>query len=743
MRFRAFLPGLLLAGAAVAAPLNCDLSEYKEQSGLKAEMAGDALRLTWQGERGQELRASFGIDNGTPLVRELAAHKSGGSWAVLGRDLRPEFSVTSGQRRMSEQQLQPLRELKREITEELLAKERWNAFWDAPLVVPGNPNGSEKLPRKPEEIHRATASYNANACKVKTDGGRIEVSFPGLSMGIFSGRLQFTAYKGTNLLRQEAIARTDEPWVAYMFRGGLKGFKISDNPRVVWEDTARNWQKYEFGGSPNAEPVALKARSRVALVETAQGSLAVFPPPHKFFWAREIQVNLGYVWYRKDDANTYTLGVRHSEKEEQYRPYGFTDDVWRRRTAQARQMSQGNFALYNAPPGTWQRMGFYFYLSAEPAQPTRAAVMAYTHDDRYKPMPGYQVAIGHFHTHFWEEEADSNTLDLQPPWIPTFRGMGINIAMMSDFHADGHPKDPGAVRLQEQEVYFEASKRHSDRDFLIVTGEEPDAYFGGHYTMVFPHPVYWTHVRQPGQPLVENHPKYGKVYHVGSAADELEMVRREGGFVWQAHPRTKGATGYPDASRETEHFRSDRFLGASYQSLPVDLSESRICEKRCFSTFDDMNNWAGPKYLLAEGDTYTKYPEDELYPELQVNYVKLDRVPSFEKGWEEYTKSLRAGTFFVTSGEVLIPQYTVEGTGAQRTVSAQVEWTFPLEFVEVVWGDGDKIDRKIVPATEMGAFGNHRFRIPFDAAGKKWVRFAVWDSAGNGAFTQPVILGAR
>jgi hypothetical protein len=30
-------------------------------------------------------------------------------------------------------------------------------------------------------------------------------------MGIFSGRLQFTVCKGTDLLRQEAIARTDEP----------------------------------------------------------------------------------------------------------------------------------------------------------------------------------------------------------------------------------------------------------------------------------------------------------------------------------------------------------------------------------------------------------------------------------------------------------------------------------------------------------------------------------------------------
>jgi hypothetical protein len=40
----------------------------------------------------------------------------------------------------------------------------------------------------------------------------------------------------------------------------------------------------------------------------------------------------------------------------------------------------------------------------------------------------------------------------------------------------------------------------------------------------------------------------------------------------------------------------------------------------------------------------------------------------------------------------------------------------------------------------MAPFSNHKFRVPFDATGKKWVRFAVWDSAGNGAFTQPVHL---
>ena len=37
-------------------------------------------------------------------------------------------------------------------------------------------------------------------------------------------------------------------------------------------------------------------------------------------------------------------------------------------------------------------------------------------------------------------------------------------------------------------------------------------------------------------------------------------------------------------------------------------------------------------------------------------------------------------------------------------------------------------------------FGKQIFKIPFDGTGKKWVRFAVWDSAGNGAFLQPVHL---
>jgi hypothetical protein len=729
---------LCLALPALTLAADCDLSGYKAQPGLRASIIANGVEFEWQGAAGISARTSFQAVNGQPVIHEMAVRKQGGSWLVLGRDLQPEFQVTTGKRRISEQQLSPLRKLGR-MDPAYLEEQKWNAFWDAPLRVPGVKGTNSDLPRKPEEIRRDTSAYRITGCKVATDGARLEVTFPGLQLGLFAGDLKFTVYRGTTLLRQEAIAKTDAPSVAYKYNAGLRGFRTGSTPRMSWLDTSRSWQKYEFGGAVNRDPVALRARNRIAVVEAAQGSLAIFPPPHKFFFAREIELNLGYVFYRKDGADTFSAGIRQAEHEDAYRPYGISDEVWNKRVNQSRHFAE-NFALYNAPPGTWQHMAVYYFLSPENAHAAHSAALQFTHEDNYKPLPGYQVAISHFHTHFHEMLTDAGTIDIQPPWLTTFRAMGINIAMMSDFHSDGHGSDPGPIRFKEQQTYFDGCRRHSDKDFLIMPGEEPDAQFGGHYTMIMPRPVFWSKVRKPGQPFEEQDPTYGKVYHVGSEADEFAMLTRERGLMWQAHPRTKGSSGYPDAVREKEYFRSDRFLGGSYQSLPVDQSEKRICEKRCFDLLDDMNNWDGPKYLFAEGDTYQKFPDDDTYSQLQVNYVKLPKVPAFDEDWSPVLKAIRAGDYFVTNGEILIPKYSIEGTGAKRTLVADVEWTFPLEFVEVVWGDGEKTGRNVIAQTDKPPFGKQQFRIPFDAAGKKWVRFAVWDSAGNGGFNQPVHL---
>jgi hypothetical protein len=63
--------------SAATTPMNCTLSAYHGASGLTASVNGDALVVAWDGDRNQELRLRFVVDNGTPTIAELAAHKKG------------------------------------------------------------------------------------------------------------------------------------------------------------------------------------------------------------------------------------------------------------------------------------------------------------------------------------------------------------------------------------------------------------------------------------------------------------------------------------------------------------------------------------------------------------------------------------------------------------------------------------------------------------------------------------------
>ena len=204
------------------------------------------------------------------------------------------------------------------------------------------------IPRKPEEIRRGVSAFSSTSCEVKSDGGSLAVTFPGMKLGIFDGNLRFTVYRGTNLIQMDAIARTNEPWVAYKYDAGLKGFSTATMPRVTWRDTGGHPQQHQFGGPKSNGLAGVRAANRLLLAEGPRGSVATFPPPHTFFFTREVDVNLGYVFYRNDGGGTYSIGVTMPEAESDTFP----------NYAQ-------NYALYNAPPGTWQKMSMYFYASPE------------------------------------------------------------------------------------------------------------------------------------------------------------------------------------------------------------------------------------------------------------------------------------------------------------------------------------------------------------------------------------------
>ena len=194
--FIAVLIAVFTTAATSADPLNCELGHYTAMNGLTATVDSDVLSVMWAGDDGSDVRMRFVIQDAQPIVRELAIRPQGGAWATLGQDLTPEYHVTSDVRRLSYQQSRPLEAIGVELTQEVIDREKWYVFWDAPLVVPGvSENRSPRnwgLPRSPDEIGRMDASFDTSSCSVKTDGARLEVTFPGLSMGIFAGELRFT-----------------------------------------------------------------------------------------------------------------------------------------------------------------------------------------------------------------------------------------------------------------------------------------------------------------------------------------------------------------------------------------------------------------------------------------------------------------------------------------------------------------------------------------------------------------------
>ena len=407
----AIVCALLVSSAAGADTLTCNLSGYKAMAGLTAGVADNTLTATWDGDNGTELRMRFGIEAGAPVIRELAVRKNGGQWATLAKNVTPEFRVVSGMRRITQQQLRPdsiqalggkvsakVLELyekdedwvdqavkEGQIKESDVERWKWEAFWDAPLYLEGSGvrppthatsippmHGIFKqkgLPRTPDEVIRASATYKVQDCTVKNNGARLEITFPGVTLGVFDGRLQYDLFKGSSLIRQVVIAKTDRDSVAYKYDAGLKGLAIQPAARVAWRDLAGNWQEQRLGGPVNKDSATVWSSNRLIAAELPGGAIAAFPPPHSFFGARESNQVLGDNYYRKDSDAAFAFGIRQAEKEE--------DPEFLH-----------NFALTSARPGTWQQMPVFFYVTAEPAAAAVDAALRLTHGDKFKPLPG-------------------------------------------------------------------------------------------------------------------------------------------------------------------------------------------------------------------------------------------------------------------------------------------------------------------------------------------------------------------
>jgi hypothetical protein len=102
-------------------------------------------------------------------------------------------------------------------------------------------------------------------------------------------------------------------------------------------------------------------------------------------------------------------------------------------------------------------------------------------------------------------------------------------------------------------------------------------------------------------------------------------------------------------------------------------------------------------------------------------------------------KSAEKGDGFITTGEILLPTATMSAVSDRSIrVNAKISSTFPLRLAELVWGDGMNTHRKLIDLQSTPAFDVHEYSWLVETPGWTWARFAVWDVAGDGAFTNPI-----
>lgn len=687
------------SASALAGVLLFPFGVLAAESGVRLEQSETQLRVTWPMSAAENGVAVFSLDEKKPLIESLSVATRGQAPVTVMRTLNPVTLLTIGSRDSKNPQ-------------------GWGAFFD-------------NTPKRPYETH--LLALGKRRVQTTNHGARTTISLAEVSGGGFKGDVRFTFYRNSPLLHVETVVTTQDDWRAIIYDTGLESARPSWES-MAWHDTSGNLRTVKYSNEAAAESLAVAGRTIVA--SSGNGSLAVFPPPHQFFYPQDEAYNLQFVWHGwnyRERAPGCGFGIRQSDiGDKRFVPW------------------------FNAPPGTQQRLGVFYLLSRGDARQALSEVARYTRGDRFKKLPGHVTFTSHYHIEhskrFMDAQKQQQTNGIPrgleaPGFVKTFKARGADIVHLAEFHYKDGSRTPEPDRLRELKLMHDECRRLSDSELLVLPGEEPNVQLGGHWISLFPKPIYWTLNRPADKPFIEEVEGYGKVYRVGSQADVLKLFEAERGLMWTAHPRIKSSFGFPDKYKDTEFFKSDRFLGAAWKAMPADLSRPTL-GWRVLDLLDDMSNWGARKHTPGEVDTFRMEPDFETYGHMNINYLRLAKRPRYDDGWQPVLDALRGGEFFTTTGEVLIPDFTIGAKQSGQTLrlnadgkaalEANLEWTFPLAFAEVISGDGQKVHRQRIDLSDTESFGMRKLSLPLDLKERTWARLEVWDIAANGAFTQPV-----
>lgn len=665
----------------------------------------DKQTVQWKGEDQKHWYATVGIDGGAPCIFELG-YELAGERLALAKMLHPQFKAVTAKRT----KINPQREKALAPGEEL--DYQWDTYSDDPM--------SHK-----ENVQEANQQFDTTKMDVSTHGNVTTVTFDGLTLGIFHGGCRFNFFNGSNLIRIEAVASTDEDGVAYLYHAGLDGFDIdkiyyvSIKRREIFENPGLH-----TNSGPDRDRQRVDTRGRVLTLQQENGAVAVFPPPHRFLWGSQTENIVGYNYYNREKNGTLAIGIRHNKEAEHFNI---------------------RWPCYNAKPGTEQVMSMFMCVSSDSVWVTRAMAMKYTNFDHLRKLKGYKRMCSHMHvaTHAaWIRDQR-----VERPWEKLMKELGCDIFSLCDFWAEGRNDDNREGRKSDLERYHAMAKCCSTPDFLVIPSEEIavqgkdlSKMLVPYHCMVMPSkPLLYSRWRDDDQEFAEKLPDGRTYYHLKSADDLIEMCKRENSFILMPHPDTKANDGLPYDVKDEAWFKDHRWFGVGCRQLPADNSVPTMISGRTERVWNDINNWSDvPRYIISELDTYTKVEEREedweQYGQTNCTYVKLDHLPSPDN-WEELIDALRAGDHFYSTGEILIEDSAIEDGNAKAVFS----WTFPLAYAELVYSDGENVNSVVLSMDKTEPFGKQTVEFSFPT-GMKWARVLATDIAGNSAFGMPVFL---
>lgn len=444
-----FLITLLLNYYTIKAQVSVSIKGFTNKEKAAVKRLDNTLLVTWPVGNYARGQLILNLANNKPLFESIDLIDAAVVTNIV-KNVDPVYLLTVGKR-------------------DLISQNGWNIFFD-------------KVPLKPFTEHKLV--LNKKTADVRRVGTRTVITIGNVSAPSFNGNLSITLYDQSPLFNIAAVISTMQDSAAIIYDAGLMSTQRAWN-NISWANAYNTIKRLQLALIDTANNEAVKYRTIIG--ETKNGTIAVFPAPHQYFYPLDEAFNLKFIWhgnqYRKM-VDGYGIGIRQDL-------YGDNRFVpW-----------------FNAPPGTEQRLNFFCLISGADATSTLGEVKKFTHNDTYPSLPGYKKMVSHFHNEFVMKDILANKPVPQfPGFVKVFNTMGIDIVHLGEFHYTAHPKGPDEQRLTELKSLFDMCKHFSNDRFLLLPGEEPNEFFGGHWMELFPKPVYWVMSRKSGEAFVTEDP---------------------------------------------------------------------------------------------------------------------------------------------------------------------------------------------------------------------------------------------